>query len=277
VLERRLLDSIGAAPRLRVLPCKICGSDANLHGVIDFARSCLSNVYPQGLVGVPVYYRRCRECDLIFTSDLDSLTSEDWKAAVYNDYYHAELDKDYEYSRPASNARLVRAALKSFPRSAEGLNGLDYGGGNGFTAKLVDDKRMRFFSYDPYAFSNAPGSVRGKCDLISAFEVVEHTIDPLSTFADMAEWGAEKFLMIIGTQCHDGLVGKDGGLAWNYIAPRNGHVTIYSYASLRKIAEIFRLDCVRVSRGTHLLGRGLDLYRARRYILALKFRQRVFG
>ena len=53
------LSPVSAKP----IPCKICGEDAKLFGVIDFHKG--HEKLP--LSGVPIYYRRCVACDFLFT------------------------------------------------------------------------------------------------------------------------------------------------------------------------------------------------------------------
>ncbi len=76
-------------------PCKICGGDTALDGVVDFNKSCHEQ---HGLrlpvTGVPVYYRRCAACGFLFTDALDDWSIEDFRAHIYNDDYHV-VDPDY--------------------------------------------------------------------------------------------------------------------------------------------------------------------------------------
>src|SRR5580693_4482079 len=50
------LKPVSAAPA----PCKICGGEAPLYGVVDFNRNCeIPNGITLALTGTPIYYRRC--------------------------------------------------------------------------------------------------------------------------------------------------------------------------------------------------------------------------
>ena len=120
-------------------PCKVCGEDADLYGVADFNKSCeeLRQKYLR-LSGVPVYYHRCSACGFIFTCAFDHWTSLDFKKHVYNDDYIL-VDPEYAEIRPGSNAGFV-AGLIGNDRA---LKCLDYGGGNGDTARFAEGARYR--------------------------------------------------------------------------------------------------------------------------------------
>jgi hypothetical protein len=78
------LKTLSIAP----IPCKICGAEAALYGVVDFHKSCaeLSGVRLP-LSGVPIYYRRCAVCDFLFTEAFDGWDHDQFKARIYNDGY----------------------------------------------------------------------------------------------------------------------------------------------------------------------------------------------
>ena len=86
-------------------PCKICGGQAGLFGVVDFAKSCEEARGKRlPLSGTPVYYRRCRTCSFLFTDAFDNWSEADFKASIYNADY-IEVDPDYREVRPNNNAK----------------------------------------------------------------------------------------------------------------------------------------------------------------------------
>ena len=115
----------------RRAPCKSCGAEATLCGLVDFHKSCEDHRRRVlGLSGVPIYYHRCPACRFIFTTAFDHFTKEDFLLHVYNDEYPL-VDPDYREARPRSNAAFL---CRLFPH-ARPRRLLDYGGGNGV---LVD-------------------------------------------------------------------------------------------------------------------------------------------
>src|SRR5579871_6814765 len=162
-------------------PCKCCGGESPLFGVVDFNKSCEDVRQPSApLAGIPIYYHRCPACGFIFTTAFDSFTHEDFRRKIYNEQY-ARFDPDYLEIRPKTNAEYL---ARIFGASKD-IAILDYGGGSG---KLAENLRGQGFTrvetYDPFVakFSQRP---TGKFDLVLAFEVVEHSPRPRETFADM--------------------------------------------------------------------------------------------
>lgn len=148
------------------LPCKVCGGEAGLFGVVDFHKNCAE---PKGvrlpLSGVPVYYRRCAKCGFLFTDAFDDWSSDQFKQHIYNDGYQA-VDPDYQSARPRANAEVVTwlwATHKAETRV------LDYGGGNDeFCTALRANDFPAAVTYDPLvpAYAHRPD---GKFDLVTSF------------------------------------------------------------------------------------------------------------
>jgi 2-polyprenyl-6-hydroxyphenyl methylase/3-demethylubiquinone-9 3-methyltransferase len=159
---------------------------------------------------------------------------------IYNaDYPRA--DPGFAEARPAGFARALSgwlAPLKSRIAS------LDHGGGSGRLAALMRQAGFDYDTYDPYfAGSAAP---RRRYDLVTSFEVVEHTPDPVATFTTMLSFLQPEGAVLFSTNLQPPLVTSD----WWYIAPRNGHVSIYTARSLRALAA--RLGVGFLTLGTHL-------------------------
>lgn len=252
--------------------CKICGSHSALFDVVDFNKICHPSHYPLDIVGVPVYFRRCKHCDFVFTSAFDQFTPPSWRRFIYNDEYYKHIDTEYEIIRPKYNAEVLGVACMLLGK--EGIFGLDYGGGNGAVAKLLSGQSVNYFTHDPYGESNILDEYIGKINLLSAFEVLEHSTEPLLTISEMLKFVSSKFVCIISTQCSDGLIDENKRLTWSYVAPRNGHISIYSEKSLRCIAASFSLEYLRISRGLHLFGRHIRLQPLKYAIGAVKLLQR---
>jgi 2-polyprenyl-6-hydroxyphenyl methylase/3-demethylubiquinone-9 3-methyltransferase len=209
-------------------PCKICSASAPLYGVVDFSRSCeMARGIHLPLVGVPVYYRRCIACGFLFSDTFDDWTEADFQRHIYNDDY-ITVDPDYAETRPSATAALV---TQLFGANKTSLRVLDYGGGNGKLGELL---RADGFSvvetYDPFTPEHAqlPETV---FDLVTSFETFEHLPDPNSGIADIVERlanpGLVLFTTLVQPEDFDRL-----RMAWWYIAPRNGHISIFTRRAL---------------------------------------------
>jgi 2-polyprenyl-6-hydroxyphenyl methylase/3-demethylubiquinone-9 3-methyltransferase len=237
--------------------CKICGSPAPLAGVVDFNKNCeqrRDKVLP--LYGVPVYYHRCIRCKLLFTVAFDAFTPADFKRWIYNDQY-IKVDPEYIDIRPRVNAK----ALSQLLGGHQSLRILDYGGGSGKLAALLREAGFSdVHSYDPFAdeHSRRPD---GRFDFICAFEVLEHTPTPRETLSDIVSLLRDPGLLMFTTL----LQGRElemTGINWWYIAPRNGHVTLYSRESLEHLAHELRYRFASQDEGMHILVRSIPPFAA---------------
>jgi hypothetical protein len=257
-----------------VAACKVCGKPAEPFDVVDFKKSCTHSLYPQGLAAIPVIYRRCTDCRFISTDFFDDFTAAQWRAHVYNADY-ATVDPEYDSVRPRGNAREIASFLAG---NARGAVGLDYGGGSGMTAALLRENGYAFDSYDPYGSTHLTPALAGRYTLCSAFEVFEHSPDPRGSLRQIVERASPGELTIyIGTGIHDGIVTEQTRLSWWYVAPRNGHVSIYSRRSLQILAAQFGLTYTALwpFRGTHLLTRGESTAAIRRRLVGAKLATRA--
>jgi SAM-dependent methyltransferase len=209
-------------------PCKICSVPARLFGVVDFSRSCeIARGTHLPLVGIPVYYRRCDACGFVFSDCFDDWTDADFQRHIYNDDY-VTIDPDYTETRPAAGAALV---AQLFGASKAALRVIDYGGGNGkLGALLRADGFPVVETYDPFTpeYARPPETV---FDLVTCFETLEHLTDPNAGIADivqrLANPGLVLFTTLIQPENFDRL-----RMGWWYIAPRNGHISIFTRRAL---------------------------------------------
>ena len=223
-----MIDSLTPVS-LAAAPCKICGAPAELYGVVDFHKCCEEiNGFRLPLAGVPIYYRRCAACGFLFTDVFDGWDHDAFKRCIYNEGYGV-VDPQYQSARPRSNAEVVArlwGALKAKTRV------LDYGGGNDtFCATLRGSGFAAATTYDPMTpeFARPPD---GKFDLVTCFETLEHLPDPLGGFAALVEHVAEPGLVLYSTYAQPADFNQYG-MSWWYIAPRNGHISIFSRQALR--------------------------------------------
>lgn len=115
---------------------------------------------------------------------------------------------------------------------------LDYAGGFGIFTRLMRDAGFEFFWMDPYAknalargFEWTPE--RGTPRVVTAFEVLEHLVHPLTEFKKIAALNAE--WIITSTELHPGSCpAKD----WPYLSVESGqHVAFYRPDTLERLGR----------------------------------------
>ena len=249
-LEERLralppLDPSVARRQARA--CKICGGPAMPFDVVDFNK-CASetDVYPFGLSGVTVVYVRCDQCGFLFTTAFDDWTGANFADFVYNGDY-VKVDGEYLGIRARALADSMRGRLGG----CEAVRILDYGSGLGIFAEAMAGYGFaNVASYDPYSSPERPA---GPFDIVTCFEVIEHTTDPLAALRDMSSLLAEGGAIIFSQALQPEDIRRVRG-GWWYLAPRNGHVSTFTEDTLAEIAH-------RLGRILHV-GEGLYALRA---------------
>jgi hypothetical protein len=210
------------------VPCKICGAAAALYGVVDFQKTCEEvRGFHLPLSGMPVYYRRCVACGFLFTDAFDDWTYDQFRAHIYNSDYLA-IDPDYRESRPRWNAELV-ATL--WAEHIADTRVLDFGGGNDVLCSVLRAKGFPAAqTYDPMVpeYARRP---QGRFDLVTCFEVFEHMPHPDIGISQMLECVSDAGLVLYST-CVQPADFARYGVAWWYIGPRNGHVSIFTREAL---------------------------------------------
>jgi 2-polyprenyl-3-methyl-5-hydroxy-6-metoxy-1,4-benzoquinol methylase len=211
--------------------CKICQSPSQLFGVVDFNKSCLELRGERlPLTGFAVYYHRCSQCGFIFTIAFDEWTPDAFRQIIYNEQYVA-VDSDFVERRPTENAKAVGNTLRDFRASVQLL---DYGGGTGLFAQRMREEGFRATTYDP--FSDVPA--------------------PEETVATMAAMLEPKGMILFTTLLQPPDIDLRG-LQWWYASPRNGHISLYSAASLVTLFRRHGLRVGSVTEGTHIAYREL--------------------
>lgn len=220
-----------AAPRTR--PCKICNSPAPFFGAVDFNRTCrVAHAARLPLYGFAIYYRRCQTCGFLFTDYFDDWGHDSFRRHIYNDDY-AAIDPDYDVVRPAANAKIIE---QMFRARKHDLDVLDFGGGNGlFAEQLRALGFRRCDSYDPFTPGIDVAPAR-KYGLVTSFETLEHTPDPVGCVRAIADALADNGCVVFSTLVQPQDFEKRG-LDWWYVGPRNGHISLQSSRSLATLWE----------------------------------------
>jgi 2-polyprenyl-3-methyl-5-hydroxy-6-metoxy-1,4-benzoquinol methylase len=232
-------------PVEQVSTCKICRNDAPLYGVTDFNKTCEEHrgqFLP--LTGVAVYYHRCNQCGLVFTNSFDHWSKSDYLKHIYNDDY-VTIDPEYLGERASNNAVLVL----DFIKKAQKLKCLDYGGGNGRLAEVLRERGVDGVSWDPMD-GDEEMPAPGQFDFISAFEVLEHTPEPVATVKQALDMLCGRGVMMFSTLTIDHIAPRSMD-NW-YIAPRNGHITLYTKQSLQTLFADLGYRVHHFNSGLHL-------------------------
>ena len=130
---------------------------------------------------------------------------------------------------------------------------LDYGCGYGLFVRLMRDFGFDFYGYDQYCqnifYHGFEGNQQEKYDLVTAFEVFEHFVDPLEEIEKLLKFSKN---LLFSTQLLPADYPKPD--QWWYYALHEGqHISIYTYQSLVKIAEKFKLNLYSDGSSLHLL------------------------
>jgi len=200
--------------------CKVCEGHTTLFDCVDFNKHCSADPYRFGLSGIGVPYYRCGKCGFIFTDFIDKWSDDEIARYIYNDDY-VKVDPQYHGTRALNAATEMARHLAGCER----LKILDYGSGSGVFAEEMRRRGFQFIeSYDPFS---SPVKPVGLFDLITCFEVIEHSPQPLKTLTDMAARLSPDGAIIIGQTLQPGNIDEIGGRWW-YLGPRNGHVSLFA-------------------------------------------------
>lgn len=210
--------------------CKVCGTPAQVFDAVDFNKYCDElRCYKFGFSNVNVTYHRCPNCGFLFTTCLDDWTEDDFRRFIYNDDY-IKVDPEYAEIRPNH----VGGDFARRLRGTESARILDFGSGaGGFAKKLRESGYTSVASYDPFS---SPEQPTGQFDIITCFEVIEHTPDPLRTFDQMLGLLKDDGCIIVSQTLQPSNILSIRG-SWWYLAPRNGHISTYTEECFEAIAR----------------------------------------
>lgn len=217
------------------IDCRLCGGPAE---------KAFSLTY---LKHIPVGLYRCGGCGSLETSP------PDW------------LDEAYADARPVRDVWMAgrtegMRALTLLVIRALGMKGprlLDWGGGNGLLVRMLRDAGIDAYRSDKYVpnyyavgFDVEDGA---KADIMTAFEVFEHSDDPRVLMTEMTAHAPDAILL--STDLYQGQ-----GADWSYIHKDSGkHVFFYSEKGMAILAAQFGYQCIAAPKFTlmhkHPLGK----------------------
>ena len=180
-----------------------------------------------------VAYFACQSCGSLQTE------RPHWLAEAYSEGNLASLDTGAA-QRNLNNLGAVLLVARCL-----GLRGLlDFGGGDGLLVRMLRDRGVDARVVDQHAEPRYAmgfgGTGDGQPGIVTAFEVVEHFVDPREELR--ALFAALPAVLMISTD-----VWEDQGPQWWYLAPETGqHVFFYTRQALTALAarEGYRLTRV---------------------------------
>jgi 2-polyprenyl-6-hydroxyphenyl methylase/3-demethylubiquinone-9 3-methyltransferase len=227
--------------------CKCCGAVAGYLGPVAFNKTCEDwrgrPVFAQAGPAIP--YHRCGNCGFIFSGFFDDWSMEMFSAHIYNDDY-ARADPDFV---TGGRAPIADTIARLFEPSRGRLRLLDYGaGGNpGHIGRRLIAQGFDVTSYDPFYVEGA-GTPDGVFDVVFAIEVIEHCHQPQVVAAEMARLLSDGGILFLATQLHAHPAGADVLKSW-YIAPRNGHISIFTLPALTLLFRAVGINIVQSAYG----------------------------
>ncbi len=236
------------------VPCKCCGTPSQSIGTVDFNKSCMDRTgqrpFPPSNIAVP--YQACPNCGFIFTTAMDRWSDEEFKSKIYNDdYIKADPPIPGRVNVPAKETPAYHKGkyIASFFAGAQKeIQLLDFGsGGNpGPTGLALIEEGFALHSYDPYRADTVPIDDR-RFDLIIAVEVFEHVADLQKLAGFMKAHLSRDGLIWIQTLLHPHPTPSNILDSW-YIAPRNGHVSIFTLPALAMLFRPFGINIIQNAR-----------------------------
>ncbi len=229
--------------------CSVCSSEAKILDVVDFNKNCEErNGKFLEKTGVPVYYAICEGCSFVFAPEFANWTQEEFTDKIYN---HKYIDVDPDYLNKRSNSNLI--LLNSlFGDKKNNIRHLDYGGGNGELSRLLAINHWISKNYDPFSTAQIKINDLGAFNFITAFEVFEHVPNPSDIMENLKILIEDDGLILFSTLVNDGNIKINERLNWWYASPRNGHVSLHSYKSLKILGENYDFNFGSLGIGVHV-------------------------
>ncbi len=211
-----------------MIACPICGGTCH---ILTAKKDRLGNQYE---------YAICESCRFLFEKDLalGSKKLQEKVSKLYGEDYFLNVDTGWQgradgYLKVINGILFIYHALTFKKR----VSILDYGGGNGYLASLMN-RKYKIFYYDKYEKPTFLGDYTVldepvKTDVLCAVELVEHVVD-------IKEWNFLKQLrpdIFMFTTCLVDMIGDSQLPDWEYLHADGGHTAMYSSRALYLLAK----------------------------------------
>ena len=217
------------------MACKICGQPTSTYGnaiVLNKYQACYLQCCSCGFVQVENPY-------WLTEAYADTITSGDLGLVARN----------------LSNSKICRTLIPVFFEP----NGrfLDYGGGYGLFVRMMRDTGFNFYLFDPLCqnlfakrFVADPTSPQ-RYELLTAFEVFEHLVNPLQDIEQMLMFSSN---ILFSTWLLPPTHPRPS--EWQYFGLDHGqHISFFTEKTLAVLAKKFNLHLHSCRRSLHLLSR----------------------
>lgn len=207
----------------KMIKCKICGEKTTK----IFEKLNLNKYI--------VKYFKCNVCGFIFTENPYWL-NEAYKSTI------SDMDIGVLYRNLSFSNIIDKILLENFDCKKDFL---DYGGGYGIFTRLMRDKGFSYYSTDIYSknlfakYFDA-GNLMGKSDyeVLTAFEVFEHLIDPIKEIRKMLIYSDT---ILFSTEIQPSEDIKELSNWWYFVPEIGQHISFYSLESLNVISKLLKL------------------------------------
>ncbi len=207
---------------MTVMNCKICSMTSK-------------EVFEQKILRkYKIKYFQCSECGFVFTEE------PFWLKEAYDSPINVSdtglLERNYFFAKKTSSL------LLSFFDSKKKF--LDYAGGFGVFTRLMRDKGLDFFWYDPFCKNLFAQGFEHKTqenksyELLTAFESFEHFNNPKEEVERMLNLTDN---ILFSTHLIASPIPEPGNW-WYYSFEGGQHIAFYTNKSLHKLAETFNLN-----------------------------------
>ncbi len=213
--------------------CKICNSN-----ILPFSTATILNKYE-------IQYFRCSNCQFVQTEDPYWLNEA--YAVPINHSDVGLVDRNIFLSQFCQ-----AVILMFFDGNAKFI---DYGAGYGLFVRMMRDKGFDFYWHDKFCTNlfaqgfEADLTKTNQYELVTAFELFEHFVDPLDEIAKILEFSSNIFFSTELVPSHDPLPHE----WWYYGLDHGQHISLYTPKSLAIIAQKFGLKVFSNGKSFHLL------------------------
>jgi hypothetical protein len=214
--------------------CKICAAPPD-----HFAKAKILNKYL-------IDYYHCPHCGFIQTE------APYWLEEVYMQAINQSdlglIDRNLKFST------ITQALIKTwFNADAQFV---DYGGGYGMFVRLMRDAGVDFYRVDKFCdnlfaqgFDANLDSGTGQYELITAFELFEHLVEPMAEIKRLLRSSRSILFSTLLVPSHI----PQPQEWWYYGLDHGQHISLFSLESLQYVAKKFHLHLYTNKRSLHLL------------------------